>query len=237
MNPYSVLVLASLLCGPGASHSSPTAPVKADPEATRLFQEARAARALWASFPGFTADIEVNRDGKVSRGTVQIDSTGKVTLHKLDREAERWARPVLASTVGHRLDSGPGKPACVFVDDQARHPLGRAVRLLGDGMGSNYRIRDRQVVVVNRRAGKVRFSITLLESRLNKEGKYLPTSFVVHTWDADTGSLRQTEAHSHTWKRLGRFDLPVMTRVVTTGRESSARTITLSNHKLLGPHD
>ncbi len=217
----------------GRAHNRP----KADPEATRLFTEARAARALWKDFPGFSADAEVNLDGKVSRGKVRVDRAGKVTFENLDHPAEAWAKGILTADVGHRLDAGSESPSCSFADDEANHPLGRAVVVIGDSMGSNYRIRERQIVVVNRKAGKTRFSITLLESRFNKEGKYLPGSFIVHHWDADTGELRRTDSYNHTWKRVDAFDLPVSTRVVTTSREVSARSLTLSNHKLAAARD
>ena len=45
----------------------------ADPAATKLLADARAARAVWKDFPGFTADLEVNIDGKVVKGTLAQD--------------------------------------------------------------------------------------------------------------------------------------------------------------------
>lgn len=214
----------------GRAHNLP----KPSAEAARLFAEARAARASWKAFPGFSADVQVNLDGKTSRGKVQVDAMGKVKFDQLDRAAETWARPILTADVGHRLESESGSTACAFADEDANHPLGRAITLIGDGMGSAYRIRDKQIAVVNRKMGKSCFSITLLESQFNKEGKYLPRSFIVHYRDADRGELQRTDAYSNTWTRVGSFDLPVMTRVVSTSREVSARSITLSNHKLTG---
>lgn len=205
---------------------------KPDPEATKLLREAREARALWKQFSGFTADVEVNMDGKISRGKVRVDALGKVSFEQLEQVAETWARPVLSADVGHRLDEA-AETTCYFADTDAQHPLGRAIGLIGDGMGSVYRVRDKQVMVVNRKAGKSRFSITLLESRFNKEGKYLPGSYVVHYWDADKGDLQRTDSYTNTWKRVGAFDLPVTTRVVSTSRTVSAKSFTLSNHALL----
>lgn len=207
---------------------------KADPDATRLLTEARANRALWKNFPGFAADIEVNLDGKISKGKVAIDARGGIVLRDLHDAAERWAREVLATDIDHRLNAETEPTACVFTDDDTSHPLGRSVRLLGDGMGSVYRVRDRQIVVVNRRMGKMRFSITVLQTASNKDGKYLPSSFVVHYWDVATGDLRKTDAFTHAWKRVGDFDLPAYTRVVSTSRDVSVKSLTLSNHAMIG---
>ena len=56
-------------CPPFRSKKS--RPAKADPLATKLLADARAARAQWEKFPGFTADIEINFDGKISQGKVE----------------------------------------------------------------------------------------------------------------------------------------------------------------------
>ncbi len=221
---------ALLIAGPAAAGQ------EADPTATKLLAEARAARANWTNFPGFTADIAVNLDGKVTRGQLVVKQNGKVTLDLGGGDAEKWARRVLGSTVSHRLDGSSSlKTPCAFADEDADHPLGRAVRVLNDEFHSSYRIRDRQIIVVKRqmKAHGIRFTITVLENRLNEEKQYLPACFVVNTWDIKTGNLRGAEAHHQTWTRRGKFDLPLKTTVVTAGTgKQEARSITLSNHKL-----
>jgi Protein of unknown function (DUF3386) len=211
--------------------------VKPDPAATRLLAEARAARANWAGFPGFRADVEVNLDSRVSRGHVEVKPDGKLNLDLEDKEAAAWARRELGSTVGHRLDnSAELETPCAFADEDETYPLGRAVRVLNDEFHSSYRIRDRQITVVNRQMpmSGVRFTITVLANRRNEEGRFLPVSFVVNSWDLKSGALQSSESHHQTWERVGKFDLPVTATVVTAkegGQE--ARSLTLSNHRLL----
>jgi hypothetical protein len=207
--------------------------VAADPAATKLLADARAARANWDKFPGFSADIEVNVDGKVSKGRVSVDAAGKVMLEEVDKAAEGWVKRTLASIVGHRLGGGAGhETPCAFADNDAHHPLGRLINVLNDELHSSYRIRDRQIMVVNRTTPESRFSITLQENRTNVEGKFLPASFVVHYWDAKSGELTKTEANLQTWTRVSHYDLPVTTRVITATKELSVKSLTLSNHKL-----
>jgi hypothetical protein len=209
----------------------------ADPDATRLLTEARAARASWENFPGFTADVVVNLDGRtVSRGRVEVKSDGKVALELGDKDAATWARRELGSIVGHRLPGGNDSPTpCAFADDDETNPLGRAIRVLNDEYHSSYRIRDRQITVVNRampQAG-IRFTITVLENRRNEEGNFLPVSFVVNTWDQKSNALQSSEAQHQTWVRVGKFDLP-QTLLVVTAKEGKqeARSLKLSNHQL-----
>src|SRR3954471_19056637 len=82
-----------------ARAGKPDAPGAADPEATKLLSDARAARANWHDFPGFTADAEVNLDGKVTRGRAVVKADGAVDLEVEKSEAAAWARRSLASTV------------------------------------------------------------------------------------------------------------------------------------------
>jgi uncharacterized GH25 family protein len=214
--------------------AKPTA-LKADPEATRLLADARAARANWNDFPGFTADLEVNIDGKVSRGRVEVSARGKVKLDLGDEAAAAWARRLLASVVAHRTDNSADlQTPCAFADANADHPLGRAIRVLNDEFHSSYRIRDRQVIVVNRHMKDTRFTITVLENALNEEKQFLPVSYVVNTWDLKADVLKRSEAHHQTWRRIGKFDLPLSETVVTAADGTlEARSMKLSNHKLL----
>ncbi len=188
-----------------------------DPAATKLLADARAARANWVNFPGFSADLEVNFDGKVSKGTVTVEPKGKVTVNMTDPAAAAWAKRMLGSIVGHRLDDGSDlRTPCAFVDDVPDHPLGRAIHVLNDEFHSSYRIRDRQVIEVNRVMKDARFTITVLENRLNAEKQFLPVSYVVNYWDLKTGALQRAEAHHETWQRVGDIDLPLASLVLTS---------------------
>jgi hypothetical protein len=224
--------------GPGAGARAGAAQRQvADPVATKLLREARAARATWANFPGFVADLEVNHGGKAVKGKLEVSAAGKVTVTLPDPEMKAWAQRQLRSVVDHRIDNSAERDTpCAFVDDNTNHPLGRAIKVLNDELHSGYRIRDRQIIEVNRQMQDFRFTITVLDNHLNADKKFLPVSYVVNTWDLKTGALRSSAAFHDTWRRVGAFDLPETVLVVTaTGSAPSnldARTIRLSNHKL-----
>jgi len=57
---------------------------------------------------------------------------------------------------------------------------------------------------------------------------------VVHYWDAKTSELQKSEGHEQSWTRVGGFDLPERTRVVTAARDVQSNSITLKNHRLEG---
>lgn len=218
---------------------------EADGAATKLLAEARAARATWRDFPGFTADVGVNFDGKTAKGKAHVTAKGEVTIEGLAEQFEPWTRRELSSLVQHRLPgSSDRETPCAFTDKIEDHPLGRAVRVLNDELHSGYRIRDREIVVVNRTMKDRKFTITVLESMTNKEGKFLTTSFVVDYWNLETSDLVRSDATSQTWTRVGAYDLPGLTRVITARGKSfagepakedafTAKSLTLTNHHLL----
>jgi hypothetical protein len=233
------LTTALMLAGLAGVAAGDDEKPKADPAASKLLAEARDARATWDHFPGFTADVAVNIDGRLHKGKVTVDKDGSVTLTgPEDKEALAFAKRMLGSVAGHRMPaSEPLDTPCAFPADDAHHPLGRMVRVLNDEYHSSYRIRDKQIMVVNRVMKDQRFTITVLENTANAEGKFLPASFVVNYWNAATGELVKTDANVQTWKRVGKFDLPVEARVITAAKggdkpELSARSVTLSNHAL-----
>ena len=206
-----------------------------DPAATKLLADARAARAIYHNFPGFSANIEVNLDGNARHGQVEIDKDGKATLKLDDEDAAKWAKNTLGSIIGHRLSSGPDEETpCVFADEDQDHPLGRAIRVVNDEFHSSYRIRDRQVIVVNRQMPGSRFTIAVMESVLTQEKKFLPACYVVNTWDAKSNALTSSETHHQTWQRVGAFDLPKETLTVkaTAGGKLESRSIKLSKIRL-----
>jgi hypothetical protein len=199
--------------------------------ATKLLADARAARANWENFPGFSADLEVNFDGKAAHGTMTVDPKGKVTVQVAESAESAWAKRMLGSIVGHRLSDGTeDKTPCAFADEVTDHPLGRAVRVLNDEFHSSYRIRDRQVIEVNRVMKDARFTITVIENRLNEEKQYLPATYVVNYWDTKSGALQRAEGHHQTWQRIGRFDLPLTAMVITSlpGKQET-KELKLSN--------
>jgi len=212
-------VLLAVLALPAIGADKPTE--KADPAATKLLADARAARAQWSHFPGFTAKAEINIDGKITRAVVQVSAKGKVTVDTANSTpasvpATDWAKGELAQIVSHRIDNSASLDTpCAFLDEDEHNPLGRAIRVLNDEFHSSYRVRDRQIIVVNRGMKESRFTITVMKNRLKAEKKFRPVSYVVNSWDNKTEALKSSTTYQHTWERVGNFDLPATVLVVT----------------------
>jgi hypothetical protein len=214
----------------------------ADPEAVALFEEAIAARAHWQAFPGFSAQLEGNLDGRRFAGTVTIDAKGAVSFadDMPDREesVSGWMQEQLESIVMHRLarptSASAAKPVLRFANARDDHPLGRLLTFDGGKFASSYRISDHQIKVVNRNLGKENMTITVLRNDKNAEGKYLPRNYTVRYWDAASGRLLRTETIDDDWLRIGAWDLPASHWVTTaTDAGLSVRGFTLAKQALL----
>jgi hypothetical protein len=213
----------------------------ADPEAVALFQEALAARAQWTGFPGFTARIAGSVDGRPFTGKVTVAADGTVQLENVEEAAQRWLQDQLESMAMHRgagaqdEPSDSPKPVLRFAEAaDGNHPLGRLLIFEGGRFASSYRVKDRQIAVVNRHAGRQYMTITVLDNDKNAEGKFLPRSYTVQYWDAATGDLNRTETVHDRWQRVGSWDLPTShTMTIASGAGLTVRTLTLSDLHLL----
>ncbi|HEX7376485.1 MAG TPA: DUF3386 family protein [Pirellulales bacterium] len=216
----------------------PLAPDEPDVAAVERFEDAVAIRAQWRGFPGFTAKLAGSVAGRSCSGDVTVAADGGVTLNTDDAAAREWLEEQLGSIVMHRAASDRPKgarPRLWFGDDENDdHPLGRLLIFDGGAFASSYRVKDRQITVVNRSLGRRNMTITVLDNQQTPEGTFLPRSYTVHYWDDATGRLTRSEAIDDRWTRVGGFDLP-RSHTVTTSSDAgqNVRSFTLSEHALL----
>lgn len=211
---------------------------QADAGAVELFEEALAARAQWREFQGFTANLSGVMDGRPYKGHATVDGAGSVTLETDEETVRDWVRDQLGSLVMHRRardQSSASRPAPTlwFADRDEQHPLGRLLTFSGGDFAASYRIKDRQIMTVNRHLGPQEMTITMQENEVNSEGLFLPHDYTVQYWNSEDGTLQRTEVIQDRWQRVGAWDLPVEHRVTSASDQGlSVRTILLSGHSL-----
>lgn len=214
----------------------PLEPASADPKVAALFEDALASRAAWKNFPGFTAHVAGKMDGRSFTGEVKVSAEGTVDIVTEETVVKPWLTEQLESIVLHRQARTSGdqaRPRLHFADEEEDHPLGRLVVFEGGRFASSYRIKDKQLMVVNRQMGKSNFTITVLDNERNTDGRFLPRSYVVQYWDATSGDLLRTETVYERWRRFGSWDLPTSHTVTTASATGlSVRGFTLTKHNL-----
>lgn len=212
---------------------------RVDADAVAMFEKAIASRAAWENFKGFSAQASVYLDGRRSEGHVSVKPDGEVSFDgepKLDDEAAReWVRDQLHSQVIHRVPSSGirSKPLLSFADKDEANPLGRLLNFHGGRFASTYRIREDEIIVVNRSLGRENMSLQMLESERNAEGKVLPRAYQVQYRDAQTGAITRVETFRSRWQRIGKLDLPEsIGQTISSAGGVSTRSLKLKSIKL-----
>jgi Protein of unknown function (DUF3386) len=220
------------------SFSWPLARGGADPEAVAMFEEALASRAAWHDFPGFSADVAGQVEGRPFSGSVTVDADGGVKLDIDEEPLAEWVQGQLESITMHRAASqtpapDDPKPVLRLADHEVDHPLGRLLEFEGGQFATSYRVKDKQITSVNRVLDGQNMTITVLGNEQNAEGKFLPRSYTVQYWDEQTGKPLRSETVQDRWVRVGRWDLPAEHTVTAASADGfSVRSIRLSKHKL-----
>ncbi len=204
--------------------------------APKLLHRARKARAAWKHFPGFSADVRVNVDGQIQYGTVQIGADRKVELSDPTLGENSQLQRTLKSLVDHRLRGEESAQGALFVDEDVDHPLGRLIRLSDSEIaGSTCRVKGDAIYQINRETRGGRFTISVFSVHRNKEGRTLPESYSVSSWDK-TGALNSNSTVRAEWTRVGSFDLPASRTIVTAKKDSLSNVrFEFSNHQLTQP--
>ncbi len=218
----SVCCLALFSIGAMAQTTGSSANVetkKADPAAWNLLKSARdTSRNFPSNFAGVTVDVVLNDNGKVSKGSLnyEVGKPAELKIEGLDEETKGWLNDQAVSIIAHRrggdFSKGDGRHPITFGEND-KSPAGRRIEL-NDSMKSSYRVRDNQVVEVDRRMGGERFIITVLETTRTPEGKSLPRHFTVTYFDAKTGAIKSSEAFTDEYKLVNGVWFPASRRLV-----------------------
>jgi hypothetical protein len=215
------ILLAFLLIDTQAQSEKPPSP-KADPAAWNLLKAARETReVLPDTVKHVAAQLVFNDNGDIKTGTVSYDvqSRAVIQMEGLSDEAKAWVEDQVNSVLAHRrngdFNKADGRHPITFAanDKDDKSLLGRRVEL-HDSMKSSYRIRNHQVVEVDRTMADDHFVITVLETTPTTNGKFLPRTFVVNYFDAKTGALKRNEAFTDEYQNIDGVWLPALRRIV-----------------------
>lgn len=200
-------------------------------DAVETLRQAHAARATWGpGFRGFTAHARLQIDGHETEGRITVGPDFKTDYGDLDPEAVKILREDWESHIMHRRP-GPLRESAVTWRDEKPHPMGRAVSL-NDPLQSFYRVRDNQILQVNRTMGATRFTINVLDNWKSPAG-YLPRVFTVGYYDRETGRLQASSTTRATWVMKDEQFLPKTLEVVSNGPDGQSITrLLLTDHRL-----
>ncbi len=210
-----------------------------DPQARALLKRAFEKTARWQSdFRGFTADLTVNQNGEILKGTVVIEGPREVTVQLPDEDVQKWAEEQIGMIAAHRaprkFEESDGRHR-LTLEEKTDHPLGQRLNIHGDGMHSFYRIKGDRITQINRIMPHVAFTINVEDSITTQDHKHLTTKYTVYYFSSQDAKLRNVESFTDTHVRVGNSDLPATRRIISYENGAvMVRTLTFENHKLLG---
>ncbi len=211
---------------------------KDNPEARALLRKAFEKTARWQpDFKGFTADLEVNINGKVSKGSVTVKGPKEVQATLPDPDLQKWTEGQIGMIAVHRgprsFEESDGKFTLTLGED-LDHPFGPKAWINGDGMQSFYRIKGDRIVQINRKMPHMAFTINVEESATTADGKALTTRYTVYYYSPKDGKLANVESFTDSHTRVDQSDLPATRRIIGyENGEMVVKTLTFSNHKML----
>jgi len=216
--------------------------VKDDPAAKELLRKAFESTSRWAKdFPGFAAELIVNDNGEIYKGSVEIKSREEMTINLEVPEEKKalsdWAKDSIGMITTHRawrsFEESDGKSPVTFAEENNDHPLGKLILIHGDGMGSRYRIKDNRIQQISRDMSRMRFTINIEEAMKTEDGKSLTTQYVVFYFTGDN-KLMKVDSFSDTHHILKGNYLPGKRRVISSQEgQPIVRTIEFKGHRLL----
>ncbi len=211
--------------------------IKVDPIAYDLLKEARTTSQNFpADFGGYSAEVIYNDNGKVYNGTV--DYTPKVAMKfemkGLEVTESKKLEGEITSLISHRkggdFTKSDGKYPITFGADD-KNPIGRMV-CLNDELKSCYRVKNKQVVQVNRTMGGEFFTINILETTPTADGKFLPRQFSVTYFDDKTKLMKRTQFFSDSYENMNGVWMPKTRRIITCEKgETKVRIMEFTNFK------
>lgn len=191
-----------------------------------------------ADFSGFSANVQIERDGAVQTGRVNLRSPREIEIDlDADEETLGWLRQELGSMAGHRWPTPYAESDgrwTLTLEEGAGHPLGDLIRVHDDPFKSSYRLRAGEITQVNRQMGPTRFSINVHEHTQTADGRTLPAIFTVAFWDTAQGRLTRTDEYLDRYVEVDGVQLPAERRILRVEDDGiSVRKLTLSGHTLL----
>ena len=204
-----------------------------------LFKAAYENRYTWDSnFPGYSADINLKQGSEVYNGQISIKADLSVEVTGIpDEEVQQSVYTQLRDVVTHRkrssFEASHGKNSFSLGDNDDTG----AVEILveGDAMGSNYKVRGKEICLVSRVMGRMAFVINTHKSLETPEG-CIASDYNAIFRNPQTNEIIRELEFEDSYEKVGNYY--IMTSQVVNSTENGQTTTTefnYSNIKLLEP--
>ncbi|AHB89469.1 protein of unknown function DUF3386 [Thermosynechococcus sp. NK55a] len=196
-------------------------------DAQALFRAAYENRYTWdENFPGFTAKVTLIEGDRTYQGQVKVSRDYSVEVSGIEDEHIRESlynqlRDVIVHRKRNSFEAAHGKNTFQIGQTDASGAV--EILVSGDAMGSNYKVRDNQIVYVSRVMGRVAFAITHQEA-LDTGSGYISTNYVAVFRNPQTNEVVRQMAFEDTYVPVGNYYL-MSRQVVHTHENGQTSTV------------
>jgi len=207
--------------------------------ARQLFQTAYESRYTWdENFPGYSADVQLVQENEVHTGKIRINGDLSVEVTGVaDEQVEEGIYTQLRDIVTHRkrtsFEESHGKHEFTLGEQDANGAI--EILVNGDSMGSNYKVRGKEISQVSRVMGRMGFIIDTHES-LDTGSGYIATRYDAIFRNSKTNEVTSILKFEDSYEKIAEYY--VMTKQVVQEYKDGTRTTTefsYLNLKLLEP--
>lgn len=204
-------------------------------QARDIFQSAYENRYTWdENFPGYTAALEIKQGDETYKGQVQVNPDLSVEVSAIeDEKVKESAYNQMRDIITHRKRSSfaaaHGKNEFFLGETDATDAV--EIRVKGDAMGSNYKVRGREICQVSRVMGPMAFTINTAESLDTGKG-YISTKYNAVFRHAKTNELKGKSDFEETYEQFGNYYLPTRQVVHSIDKEGNRTTTEFNFHNI-----
>jgi hypothetical protein len=187
-----------------------------------IFRTAYENRYTWdANFPGYKTDIKLIQGDRVDCG--QIEVAKDLSVKVLGIEDEKVAESLynhMRDVITHRKRSSFEQAHGKSTFTLGAEDNNGAVEILvsGDAMGSNYKVKGKEISQVSRVMGPMAFTINTYECLDTGEG-YIATGYNAIFRDAKTNDLKAKREFRETYEKFGDYYLPTYQKIETLDKD------------------
>jgi len=196
-------------------------------QAQELFRNAYENRYTWdKNFPGYEAQLTLTQGEEVYHATVKVNADLTVDVTGIeDEKVQESIYNQMRDIVTHRkrksFAEAHGKNTFHLGEEDATGAV--EIKVEGDAMGSNYKVRGNEISQVSRVMGPIAFTINTAESLNTGEG-YISTKYNAIFRDPKTDALKEKREFEEEYTQLGGYYLPLQQTIYAIGK--AGETIT-----------
>ena len=211
-----------------------------DNTARDRFRAAYENRYTWdENFPGYTTKLELKQGDEVYTANIKVNSDLSVEVtgiedEKVAESVYNHMRDVITHRKRNSFENAHGKSTFNLGAEDATGAVEILVK--GDSMGSNYKIRGKEICQVSRVMGPIAFVINTNDSLDTGEG-YISTGYNAIFRDSKTNDLRGKREFKESYEKFGNYYLPAHQVIEAIDKDENKITteFIFSETKLLEP--